>query len=57
LKRLASQAAEEIINFVIPSEERNLSSVLAHEKKAKFLVPFGTTNWLGDRSLFRIKRQ
>jgi len=29
----AKHAVEVIVNFVIPSEARNLSSVLAHEKK------------------------
>ena len=37
------QAAEVIVNFVIPSEARNLSSVLAHDKKERFLASLGMT--------------
>jgi len=44
------QAAEVIVNFVIPSEARNLSSVLANEKKERFLASLGMTKWRGSFS-------
>jgi hypothetical protein len=46
----ASQAAEKVVNFVIPSEARNLSRVQAHEKKAGFLASLGMTKNIGSFS-------
>jgi hypothetical protein len=37
----ASQAAEKVVYFVIPSEARNLSSIYAQEKKERFLASLG----------------
>jgi hypothetical protein len=46
----SEQAAEEIVNFVVPSEARNLSSVLAHDKKERFLASLGMTKRWGSIS-------
>jgi hypothetical protein len=52
----ASQAAEKVIYFVIPSEARNLSSIQRHEKKERFLASLGMTKGVGPffRSLFSL---
>jgi hypothetical protein len=39
----AEQDAEKLIYFAIPSEVRNPSLILLHEKKERFLAPLGMT--------------
>jgi hypothetical protein len=39
------QATGKIVHFVIPSEARNLSTVLAYENKERFLASLGMTKW------------
>jgi hypothetical protein len=43
----ASQAAEKVIYFVIPSGARNLTWVWARGKKERFLAPLGMTKSFG----------
>jgi hypothetical protein len=46
----ASQTAEKVIYFFIPSEARNLSSIEAQEKKERFLASLGMTKNVGTFS-------
>ena len=52
----AEQAAEKLIYFAIPSEVRNPSLILRHEKKERFLASLGMTKGVGPffRSLFSL---
>jgi hypothetical protein len=46
----ALQAAEEIVNFVIPSKARNLSFFSWAKTEERFLAPLGMTKWWGSFS-------